>query len=48
MYDINGIADWSYRAMDDADIEMAEQWSFAKKSMLEVGECPICGEPIVA
>ena len=30
------------------DIETAERWSFAKKSMLEVGECPICGEPIVA
>lgn len=48
VYDINGIVDWSYRAMDDDDIEMAERWSFAKKSMLEVGECPACGEPIVA
>lgn len=28
VYDINGIADWSYRAMDDEDVAIAEQWSF--------------------
>jgi hypothetical protein len=48
VYDINGVADWSYRAMDDDDIAKAEQWSFAKNSMLQIGECPVCEEPIVA
>lgn len=48
VYDINGIADWSYRAMDDDDIAVAETWSFAKNSMVQIGECPVCEEPIVA
>ncbi len=47
VYDINGIADWSYRAMDDDDLQKANGWSFANKAMLQIGECPACGEPIV-
>lgn len=48
VYDINGVVVWSYRAMDDDDIEQAEKWSFAKNSMLQIGECPICEEPLLA
>jgi hypothetical protein len=48
IYDISGIVIWSWRAMDDDDIAEAEGWSFAKNSFLQVGECPICEEPLLA
>jgi hypothetical protein len=47
-YDINGVVDWSYRDMDYEDTKEAMQWSFANNSMLQIGTCPICEEPIVA
>ena len=47
-YDINGIVDWKYRAMDDNDIATAERWNFADHSMMQIGECPVCEEPLVA
>jgi hypothetical protein len=47
VYDIDGVADWSFRAMDDRDISIAEKWSFSGNSFLQVGECPICEEPIL-
>lgn len=48
VYDINGVSGWSYRPMDDDDAAKAEEWGFAKNAMLQVGECPICEEPILA
>ena len=47
VYDINGIAEWSWRPMDDEDVAKAVRWSFAGRSFLQVGECPVCEEPIV-
>jgi len=47
VYDINGVADWNFTHMTNADLEMAEKWSFAKKMMLQIGECSFCEEPIV-
>lgn len=46
VYDINGVADWSFTHMTKDDLEMAEKWSFAKKMMLQIGECSFCEEPI--
>lgn len=46
VYDINGVADWSFTHMTKDDSEMAEKWSFAKKMMLQIGECSFCEEPI--
>jgi hypothetical protein len=48
VYDIDGIVQWSYRGMDSDDIKLAEAWGFAKNSMLQIGECPFCEEPILA
>lgn len=48
VYDINGIAEWSYRAMGNDDLDKAKEWAFANNAMLQIGECPACGEPIVA
>lgn len=47
VYDIQGVANWSFRGMDDEDIELAETWSFANNNMLQVGECEFCEEPKV-
>jgi len=47
VYDISGIAKWSYRGMDSDDVLTASKWSFSNNTMLQVGECPVCDEPIV-
>jgi hypothetical protein len=47
VYDIDGIVNWSWRPMDDVDIEQAKTWNFANNSFLQIGECPVCEEPIV-
>jgi hypothetical protein len=47
IYDINGVIDWSFRAMDDDDIAIAETWSFHENQLISLGECGICEEPIV-
>ena len=47
-YDINGVVTWGYRGMDDNDISKASGWSFAENNMLQIGECPLCDEPLVA
>lgn len=47
VYDINGIISWSYRAMSDDEIKLAESWSFSNGRMMQIGECPACEEPIV-
>jgi hypothetical protein len=47
VYDIRGLVNWSYRSMTEDELAMAEQWSFAENAMLQVGECPICDEPLV-
>ena len=47
MYDIDGVADWDYRAISVKELAMVEKWSFAGNSFLQVGECPACEEPII-
>lgn len=47
IYDITGIAKEKFVMMNYADIMIAEKWSFAKKAMLQIAECPVCEEPIV-
>ena len=46
-YDIKGLIDWSYIAMDCDDISDAEKWSFTDNAFLQIGECPVCDEPLV-
>ena len=48
-YDINGIVDdeENYTLMDKCDITMAEDWSFSRTKMLQLGECAQCEEPIL-
>lgn len=46
-YDITGEACGDgYSVITLDEISEASQWSFAKSNMLQVGECPHCGEPI--
>ncbi len=45
-YDIDGVVEWAFRGMDDDDIEKAEKWSFGEKTFLQIGECPVCEEPL--
>ena len=37
-----------YILMTDDDIEIAEKWSFSKSKMIQLGECSLCEEPILA
>lgn len=47
VYDIQGLAKWNYKCMDGDMIKIAQKWSFSKKAMIQLGECPICEEPLV-
>jgi len=47
VYDINGEADWSYRAMSDDEIGEASGWCFADHQLIQIGECELCEEPIL-
>lgn len=46
-YDITGVVDWDYFAMNIDDIEEAGKWCFTDNNFLMIGECPICEEPLV-
>lgn len=46
-YDINGETSEQCRPMNELDISVAKEWSFAKMHCLHIGECPVCEEPIV-
>jgi hypothetical protein len=47
-YDITGqvSGNW-YTPMTDSEIDMASAWSFHRTKVIQIGECPFCGEPIV-
>jgi hypothetical protein len=47
-YDITGevSGNW-YTPMTESEIEMASRWSFHRTKVIQIGECPACGEPIV-
>ena len=48
LYDIDGlIADTAgWHKFQREDYEKAQRWSFSKNYMLQIAECPHCGEPI--
>jgi len=47
-YDITGevSGNW-YTPMTESEIDMASGWSFHRTKVIQIGECPHCGEPIV-
>jgi hypothetical protein len=47
-YDITGevSGNW-YTPMTESEIDMASGWSFHRTKVIQIGECPVCGEPIV-
>lgn len=49
VYDIDGAqpnsTDW--HLMTQSHIELASKWSFSHNSFLQIGECPICDEPLL-
>jgi hypothetical protein len=47
VYDITGKVSGNYNVMADYEIELAQTWSFSKSRMLQLGECPVCEEPLV-
>lgn len=51
LFDIRGIIETKfeslYSPMDSDDVEMANSWSFSRNQVLQLCECPQCGEPIV-
>ena len=47
-YDITGeVSGDNYTQMTQSEIDMAGEWSFYKTKVIEIGECPVCGESIV-
>ena len=46
-YDIRGVVGWSWYVMDNEEVAIAEKWSFARSQMLQLGECPVCEEPLL-
>ena len=46
-YDITGVVSREgYEKATDYDKEIARKWNFSKQKMLQIGECPVCEEPI--
>jgi len=46
-FDITGIVEGHFEPLNNYEIDMASKWSFVKNKALQIGECPVCGEPIV-
>lgn len=51
LFDIRGIIETKfeslYSPMDSDDVKMANSWSFSRNQVLQLCECPQCGEPII-
>jgi hypothetical protein len=48
LFDITGEVEGKYVQMTDKDIKIASEWSFHKTKMIQIGECQVCEEPIMA
>ena len=48
LFDITGEVKGEYQSMTEKDIEIASEWSFHKTKMIQIGECQVCEEPILA
>jgi hypothetical protein len=48
LFDITGEVKGEYLPMTEKDIEIASGWSFNKTKMIQIGECQVCEEPILA
>jgi hypothetical protein len=48
LFDITGEVKGAYQPMTDEDIEIASKWSFRRTKMIQLGECQVCQEPILA
>ena len=47
-YDITGeVSGKDYTQMTDSEIDVARKWTFYKTKVIQISECPVCGEPIV-
>ena len=51
LFDIRGIIETKfellYSPMDSDDVKIANSWSFSRNQVLQLCECPQCGEPII-
>lgn len=47
VYDINGIVGWEHKPLSIKMESIAKGWSFSKKAMIQLGECPNCEEPLL-
>lgn len=48
LFDITGEVIGEYIPMTNKDIKIASEWSFHKTKMIQIGECQVCEEPIMA
>ena len=48
LFDITGEVKGEYQSMTENDIEIARGWSFYRTKMIQIGECQVCEEPILA
>lgn len=46
-FDINGIAKGKFYPLKEHQENMVSKWSFSKHRLIQIGECPICEEPII-
>lgn len=47
MYDITGEVEGDYRPLNDDDLALVENWTFAGNKLISLGECSHCEEPIL-
>ena len=48
LFDITGEVKGEYLPMNGKDIETASKWSFHRTKMIQISECQVCEEPILA
>jgi len=48
LFDITGEVKGEYLPMTEQDLEKASKWSFHDNMMIQISECPVCEEPILA
>lgn len=44
---INPVFEMMYSPLKDEDLAVVESWSFSRTQVLQLRECPFCGEPVL-
>lgn len=46
-FDVTGMVEGEFEPLNQYEIKLVSNWSFAKNKALQISECPACDEPII-